>query len=408
MPRPSVTVAVSNNNLNIQAPSELGTSVLLVASPVAPVAGYGTAFMVRNKAQVATAFAQIGNAPVVAAINTGFYAEAPEGTKLYILAMAQTTTLATLYAEANASKPLSMASGAARLVAAVKFPANNYVPTVVEGFDGDVHTAVTAAHTLAATYFGLRRPFRFIVEGFAFVSATEAKDYASSSKSSGSIVVGSIDNSTATATLLALGRLAKIGPQQNIGRIKTGSLGIAETATVKIGTVTMEEISVADLDELWEKRYITFERNEAGSGYVFNDDNTLTVVTDDFNNLRYGRVMDNAVRVAYATYYNELKDDVDVDDNGRLDAVVEKALENAIEGAIDTAMRQQLSKKPDGSANVTCLVNPDPVEYAALYSANEISSPNFNILETNQVYIFLQIKPKGCLKFLNVYLGFSA
>lgn len=407
--RPKVSISVSNGNLGLTGPAEFGTSVILVASPVAPVAGYSVPFEVRNKKQVSTAFAQAGNEAVVKAINDGFYGEAAEGTKVYILAMAETTTLATLLLPANANKALNMGVGEVRLLAAIKFPdTETYVPVITDGFDQDVHDAVTAAQSLSEAWFATKKPFRFLIEGFAFADAATAKDYATTENRNGGIVVGNIDGSTALATLLALGRVSKSQPQQNIGRIKTGSLEIAEAAVVNIGATLVEQMADSDLELLWDKRYITFERNETGSGYVFNDDNTLTSLEDDYNNLRYGRVIDNATRVAYKSYYRELKDDVDVDDNGRLAAVVEKALETAIETDIDNAMRPQLSKKKDGTADVECLVNPDPVQYAQLYIANDITDPNFNILQTNQVYLFIRLKPKGCLKYLDVYLGFTA
>jgi hypothetical protein len=39
------------------------------------------------------------------------------------------------------------------------------------GFDQDVHTAVTAAQTLANTWLGKKKPFRFFVQGFAYSAA---------------------------------------------------------------------------------------------------------------------------------------------------------------------------------------------------------------------------------------------
>ena len=134
----------------------------------------------------------------------------------------------------------------------------------------------------------------------------------------------------------------------------------------------------------------------------------LVIPTDDYNNLRHGRVIDNAVRVAFATYYNELKDDVDVDEDGRLSKVSEKALETAIETNIDGEMRAQLSKKADGSGDVTCAVNPDYANNIAIYNQNGINTaPNFNLLQTGTVYLFVKLKPKGCLKYVNVFIGFT-
>lgn len=411
--RPRVTVAVMNDLLGIQEPSEFGTCAILVAAPVAPSAGYGVPFMVRNIRQVALAFGQVGNELVVEAINQGFFAEAPEGNKLYIIAMAATTTLETLLSEVAATPVLNMANGDVRLVAAIKFPSGNYVPTVASGFDEDVHLAVIAGQALSDVWFEKKKPFRFMVHGFGFLSSATALDYSATDNRNGFIIVGHVDSvanvdNGARATLMALGRASRSQPQQNIGRIKTGSLKIAETDIVFIASTIVEQMLTADLEELWEKRYITFEKNETGSGFVFNDDNALTRVSDDFNNLRYGRVIDNATRIAYATYYRELKDDVDVDENGRISTAIEKALATAVETDIDEGMRPQLSKKKDGTADVECLVNPDPTKYAALYAANDITDPNFNIIQTNQVYLFILLKPKGCLKYLNVFLGLTA
>lgn len=408
MPRPSVSVNVTNGNLNLVPASTNGVTVVLVAAPAAPTAGYGTAFLVKSIAQVKTAFAHVDNAPVVAAFEKGFFAEAPEGTEVYVLAMARTSTLQTLVAVANAEKALNLALGNARLVVAIKFPADNYTPTITNGFDEDVHNAVTDAQTLAEAWQANKKGFRYFIQGYAFSAIADAKDYSATTNRQGHIVVGNIDTSTAIATMIAVGRAAAVSPQRNIGRVKSGSLNIAAASVVKIGTVLPENVSSTDLNTLHTKRYITFEKNAISSGYVFNDDNSLTAATDDYNNLRYGRIIDNAQRITFKTYYNELKDDVELDENGRLDKVEEKALETAIETAIDEEMRGQLSKNADGAADVYCLVNPDTTAFAALYAANEIDNPNLNIIESETVYIFIFLKPKGCLKYINAYLGLTA
>jgi hypothetical protein len=409
MLRPNVNITAMNGGLNLQPPAAFGTSAILVASPIAPVAGYSVPFLVKNKKQVSTAFAQAGNEAVVTAINLGFFAEAPEGTALWIMAMAPATTMTELLLAANGDKVLNAGGGAIRLLGVIKFPSGAYVPTITTGFDDEVFTAVTAAQALADSWFGKKQPFRAIIEGYAFdgVAAT-AKDYSAEANRNVAIVAGNIDAGTAQATLLALGRKARGESQQSIARIKTGSLNIAETSVVNIGATLVDNYDTDDLDTLWEKRYITFDKNQTGSGYVFVDDNMLTAVTDDYNSWRNGCVIDNITRIAFATYYQEVNDDVDVDENGRLSAAVEKALETAVETSVDNQIRSQLSKKKDGTADVVCLVNPDPVQYAALYEANGISDPNFNLLQTNKVYLFVMSKPKGCLKYLSVFIGFTA
>jgi hypothetical protein len=406
--RPQVDIALSNGGLNLQGPPAFGTVGILVASPVAPVAGFGVPFLIKSKNEAATAFAQVGNAAVLAVITDRFFAEASEGTAVYVMAMAQTTTLAVLLAAANADKLLTLANGAIRLLGVIKYPAVDYAPTITNGFDEDVHTAVIAAQTLADRWFLLKKPFRVLIEGFGFTNAGAAKDYSTDTKRNVAIVVGNINAGTADALCLVLGRASKASPQQNIGRVKSGSLSVPQADVLKLGAVLIENVPDSDLELLYDKRYMSFERNEIASGYVITDDNMLTALTDDYNSLANGRVIDNATRISFAVYYRELKDDVDVDEGGRLATVVEKALENAIESGLDQYMRGQLSTKKDGTSDVECLVNPDAIVYAPLYAANDIQNPNFNILQTGQVYLFLQLRPKGCLKYLLVYLGYVA
>jgi hypothetical protein len=308
-----------------------------------------------------------------------------------------------------ANPVLAMGGGNIRLVAFVKYPPADYVATASNGFDEDVTAAVIAAQSLAGSWFQKKQPFRFFIDGYGYTSETDAKDYSSASYRNGCIVVGNIDGSTQKLTVQILGKAAAMQPQQNIGRIKSGSLNIPETSTVYIGETPIDQVDSAVLDTLHDKQYITLERNQIADGYVVTDDPALTSVTDDYNNLRYGRVIDNATRIAFLTYYQQLKDDVDVDeDTGELATIEIKSLENAINTAIDQNMRSQLSLKNDGTADVTTLINPDPTAYAALYAENNIEMPNFNLLQTGSVYIFCLLKPKGCLKYINVFLGYAS
>jgi hypothetical protein len=412
MARTSVTIGLTNGGLNIQAPSEFGTAALVIATPAAPAAGYDTVFLIKSMTEAETAFAQVENLNILAAIEA-FYGEAPAGTKLYVLCKAQVTTLTQMVAGAVTDPVLLEGNGAIRLVAFGKIPSNSYEPTVITGFDSDVHTAAAAGQTLANTWLAKKQPFRFFIQGCAYSGiADDAKDYQTTAYRNGHIVVGTVKTNDYAgelfALLLALGRAARIAPNQNIGRVKSGSLAIDDTYDVKIGATIADKVSDSELDTLYDKRYITFEKNEISPGYIFNDDNSLTVQTDDYNNLRNGRVIDNAVRIAFATYYKELKEDVEVDAGGRLATVVEKALENEIETAIDRQIGSQLSTNSDGRADVTCLVNPGVDTYAALYDANGIDSPNFNLFSGGNVYIFVSMRPKGCIKHINVFLGFTA
>ena len=408
MSRPRVQVALMNGGLGILPPSTFGTSLLMIASPVAPTAGYGVSFIIESKADVVAAFSQVGNEAVVTALVDGFFAEAPEGNTLYVVAMAATTSLTTMAAAANAEIALTPAKGAIRMVAFVKYPGGGYSPTVTNGFDADVHTCVTAAQILAAAWLVKKKTFRAFIAGFGCDGvAANALDYSTTSNRNCFIVSPSVNGDSGLATLLLLGRAVAVNPNQNIGRILSGSLNIDPTYPVTIGGNSVDTIGDTALDVYYAKRYLVLQPNEQASGYVVTDDCALTEPTDDYNNLAYGRVIDNMVRIADSVYYQHLKDDVDIDDNGRIDTVTEKALENEVINAINQQMGSQLSSNSDGTASVSCLVNPDTVAYAALYASNNISSPNLNLASGGQVYIFITGRPKGCLRNINIYLGYS-
>ncbi|SEW01937.1 hypothetical protein SAMN05428988_1314 [Chitinophaga sp. YR573] len=407
MGRPGLTINLMNGGLNLKAPSVFGTSAVIISSPVAPVAGFGVPFVVNTILQATAALGQVGNEEALQAITDYYFAEAPEGTKLYVMCLAQATLLATAATAVNADKVLNAGNGDIRLLSFIKFPAEDYEPVITNGFDVDVHNAVVAAQTLCNAWLAKDKPFRAFVDGFGFVDTNTAKDYVAASDRNISIVTANIDGFTQFATMLVMGREAGIEPQQNAGRILDGSLNISETAVVKIGAIKVDDMSSVDLDTLFNKRYITIEKNEVDSGYVITYDSTLTAPTDDYNNLRYGRISDNITRIIKATYYTQVKNDVNVDSGGRLSVIVEKALSDSIVQNIDNEIRSQLSLNPNGSAAVIALVNPAADKYAALYAANGISNPNFNILQTGGVYIFVQYRPKGSLDYISVYQGFT-
>lgn len=408
MARPKVNISTTNGNLGGLAPNVDGVCGLIMAIPQAPTSGFGTPVLIKSKKQAGEELAQATNALALTAINDGFFAEAAEGSKLYCLFVAAATTMEDMLLPANADKLLTFANGTISLLGLAKFPASGYTPVVTDGIDADVVKAADAAQILSTKWFNLRKPFRALLQGFGFTTPSSVKSYAAEKKDNIGIVLGTVNGNGPHALLLALGRASGMPVQRNIGRVKSGSLKLQESAVVKIGDKNVEALDSVDLDTLWEKRYITFERNEAAPGYLFNDDNMLGSLTSDFSSLRNGRTIDKAVRIAYEVYYNELKNDVDVDDNGRLSSAIEAALSLNIEEAIGRRMAGEISQNNDGTPAVEALVNPDPSTYAGLYSAAGIDSPDFNILATNLVYIFVRIRPKGCLKYIDVFLGYTA
>jgi len=166
---------------------------------------------------------------------------------------------------------------------------------------------------------------------------------------------------------------------------------------------TPESFSDTDLDTWNDKRYIFYTVNEdpTSPGYIFSDDISLVNETSDYGTWSNNAVIGEAARISYATCYKLLKDDVDVDDNGRMGAAVETNIQQLIE--------DDITKQIGGSISaVSALFNPDTAEFAALYANANISTPNLNLLQTGgNVYVFVTVRPKGYAKNILVVLGFG-
>jgi hypothetical protein len=106
------------------------------------------------------------------------------------------------------------------------------------------------------------------------------------------------------------------------------------------------------------------------------------------------------MRIAYIQYYKTLKDDIEVDENGRIEKAIEKNLEQDIIDAIEKGIGGNIS-------GVNALVNPDTTTSAGLYTNANIANPNLNLTSGGKLYVFLTIRPKGYIKDVNVLLGFG-
>lgn len=401
MGNPKVIISLGNGNLGILATGDTGIKGLIAAIPAANTSGYGTPVLLQTKLQAAAELADASNAGILSAIVDYFFEEAPEGTKLYCLFVANTVTLTNLTIKTNTyfATLENFAGKKLRECGFVKYPDVSYTPTITTGFDAEVFTAATNAQALAVQQDGLVKPVICYIQGYGATTASAAKDYVADTKNGVGIVVGAVNNDTAIPVLLLLARRAKTPVHRNPGRIKDGSLAIKDTDTVKVGSTLISAISDTDLDTYHDKRYITFKVNEDAPGYVFNDDTLLTKPTDDYNCITNRAVINEAQRIAYATCYRELKDEVQVDDGGRMDGVAESNLEATITDAI--------SKNLAGSFSaVSTLVNPDATQYTAWYASASIT-PNFNLLSGGNVYVFINIRPLGYNKNIMVLLSFT-
>ena len=179
----------------------------------------------------------------------------------------------------------------------------------------------------------------------------------------------------------ALGRLASIPVQRNIGRVKDGPFTYEQ---LYINGQKVEKIT-DQFEALHDKGYIFPIKYEKKAGYYFNDDHTCVSDTDDFSILAHGRVIDKAIILAYLTYLEEVKDEVDYNKDGTLKASYVKALQSKIEKVINKTMT---SKREISAVKV-------------------MIDPTQNVSQTNDLDVSLQILPVGYAKYINVTLGMT-
>jgi len=137
-----------------------------------------------------------------------------------------------------------------------------------------------------------------------------------------------------------------------------------------------------DLATISDKGYIVLRQFPNKSGYFFNGDFTATSLTDDLNTIARIRTIDKALKIAYNTYVEELDDDVEVNDDGTLNAAVAAYLKQKIETQVNGSMAGEISKF---SAQIDTTVD---------------------ILSGAAQKMYLNITPKGYLNPIEVVLSF--
>jgi hypothetical protein len=302
--------------------------------------------------------------------------------------VAKTTTMATACDTANnlLKLMLNTAQGRIRIVGVTRVPDVAYVPAAVAQLDPDVAAAAAKAQALAVEFAALFKPFRAIIDGRDFQGNTgtllDARTLTYNRV--GIALMTDVSGSKNAAVGLVLGRLAAIDVQRNIGRVKDGDLGIAN-AYLTGQVTTIESLSAAAQDAVHDKGFIFARKFASKSGYFFNDDPAAVAITDDYSSIARGRVIDKAIVITNQVYTEEINDDLDTDDNGRIDAGVIKDYQSKIKSAIDENMTLK-----GNVSRVTPTIDPTQ-----------------NVLSTNKVKVKLSIRPKFYSKDIEVELGFE-
>ena len=395
MALPRVKISFENGALGGVAPSEDGVCGLVAyATAVSTTFALNTPYLITKLdglvALGITSEATGANAALYKTVKE-FYSEAPDGTKLWVMGVAASTTIANLTDKANnIISPLLMAARGSINILMLKV-ASAAEPTMSGSIDGAVLTAVTNLQSLAEDWtVNKYAPFMCLVEALSYNGvAASLPDLTARSDNRVGVVLGdSVTGSAGAAVGLVAGRLAAEPVQRSLARVRSGAI---KAETMYIGT---NQAELGDPDVANDLGYIVPRTFVGKSGYYWSDDHLATGASDDYCAIPRRRVIDKAYRIAYKTLVDEVAEDVPVDTNGKLAAYHCKGVETSVESAIVNSMTREgnLGTDPDDASDlgVQCYIDPDQ-----------------NILATSRFEASLRVKPYGYSKYIDVKLGFK-
>ncbi|MCQ2313269.1 MAG: DUF2586 family protein [Paludibacteraceae bacterium] len=325
-----------------------------------------------------------------------FYDEAGDGAELWIMGAPNTVKPSEILDKDNATftyakNLIQLANGRIRMMTVAYAPASGYEPTITDGLDSDVWTAALKAQALAewATN-SLFAPLFVVIAGRSYSNdnITNLKDLTTLEYNRVGILIGDVTSgSDGAAVGLLLGKIAACPVQRHIGRVKDGALKILNAY------IDDKDPSVANVETIFNKGYITFRTFTGKSGYFFADDCLATEVIDDFRSIARRRTIDKAYRIVYATMLEHINDELPITESGTPVAAMVKSWEADVQTNVVNQMTSQgeLGNDPNDPNDLGVKVFIDHTQ---------------NIVSTNRLEMTVQVKPFGYSKYIDVELGF--
>lgn len=395
MSRPGVKIAFENGNLGVVATSPDGICSIVSSAVSNGDFDLETPYTVYSLKEAET----LGIIPTVGGnyelhkTIKEFYAEAGDGTELWIYGVAKTRTLDQLVADSEA---VLLASNRR-----VRFVTLKYAPSVVElstenGLREGFPATLAAAQTLAETYtITKKQPVVFIIEAYNYTGVpADLVGFSETNYNRVAVLIGDTETRTgATASKGAAvgvlaGRIAKNQVHVNVGRVKDGALKPLQFFIVD---TPVEQVNI---DAIYNKGFITLCTHVGKSGYYFVDDHLACTVEDDYHFLTRRRVIDKAYVLANRTLTNFILDDVPLTGEGKIQATYAKALEAEVERVI----AQEMTAKGEISADPT-IANDTGVEVL-------IDTTNI-IAQDSTIKGKIRVRPHGYGRFLEFTIGFN-
>jgi len=386
----SVSITLANGQLGATLQTNDGIVGLVLTGKNESGYTTGTPVLVTSMADVAGRGITATNNSFAIKQLQEFYNQAGPGAQLYLMLVPATMTVAQMADNANANGAkvlLDYAGGRIKVLGLLSddvaiHDAGGSI-TVANGLNGDVYTAAANMNVLAELYFNAEKPFRAIIGGTSFsgVAGDLTDETNGTINNRKAILIGDTAAGASACIGLLLGVVASIPVHRKISRVRTGPL---TNTDAYIGSAAVLS-ATGTLGAIANKGFITFITYPNVSGYFFSGDPMCTATTDDFCMLARGRVIDKAHVLAYATFVQEVDDEVPVNADGTLDAGFCKWLSQQIVNQINNTMTANKE-----ISNVSCFIDPTQ-----------------NILSNNQLTVALKITPVGYATDIFISLGFD-
>lgn len=360
--------------------------VVLGATAVSTTFVLGTPYrLVRPEDLTALGITATNNARIVELVKQ-FYAEAEEGTPVYLIGFEATSMTSVLDVDNGPMKGVLQALRGA-LRGLIVASASTATVTVEDGLDPDVLTAMPKAQALADwAADNIYAPVFVILEGRHFTSAADAPDLTALAYNRVGVFIGDTVKSSINACVGTLaGRIAASPVQRNIGRVASGALAPVE---MFIGDAPVDQ-AMSVVDALYAKGYICPRIYVGLSGFYFVDDSLATAKTDDYAHLTARRTIDKAARIAYLTMLQFMLDDIVLNTDGTMQQPVLKDWQAQVERAINTQM---------SAAGELSVVDGSGCKFWI--------NPKQNVLTTSKVEGTLKVRPFGYSREIIVNIGF--
>lgn len=393
MGKPKVSIGFENGNLGVVATSPDGICSIVASAVANGTFALNTVYTVFSlkEAETLGIIASVDNYELHKTIKE-FYAEAGDGTELWIYGVAKTQTLDQLVADSEA---LLMASNRRIRFVLLKF-APTAAQTVADGIITGFPATLAAAQAIADDFTVNKiHPVVFIIEGYNYSGVPgDLTGFSMTTYNRVAVLIGDTETRTGTtaskgaAVGVLGGRIAKNQVHVNIGRVKDVALKPLEFFILD---TPVEQVNI---DALYDKGFITLTTHVGKSGYYFVDDHLACTVEDDYHFLTRRRVIDKAYVLANGVLTNYVLDDFDLLDGGKLSPIDARTIEAEMERVI----AQEMSAKKELSVDVT-KANDTGVQCL-------VETTN-NVATTGIIQGKVKVKPKGYGRYLEFTIGYN-